>query len=150
MSDLAELYQEVIIDHGRNPRHFAPMENPTCCAHGKNPLCGDEITIFLDIENNIIQKATFQGSGCAICTASASLMLDNLQEKTKKTAMDLFNTFISLLVEDKADNNLLNLGKLAILQGVKSYPMRVKCATLAWHTLKNALDNNLNTATTEK
>lgn len=132
-----ELYQELIIDHGRRPRNFAVTEGANFIKEGFNPLCGDKITLYLKEKNGVIQSATFQGSGCAISIASASLMTEAIKGKTLEQVEKLFNQFHNLLLgkEQIAEN----LGKLAVLSGVAAYPMRVKCATLAWHTLMGAI-----------
>ncbi|MGQ9643768.1 MAG: Fe-S cluster assembly sulfur transfer protein SufU [Ignavibacterium sp.] len=149
--ELRELYQQVILDHNKAPRNFRKIEDATNFAEGYNPLCGDNVTVYLKIdENNIIQDISFQGSGCAISKASASLMTSILKGKTVEEAEKLFNNFHDL-VTDKLDNNphLENLGKLAVFAGVKEFPARVKCASLAWHTMLNALHNKSEKAVTE-
>lgn len=148
MSDLRELYQEVIIDHNRNPRNFHKMPDADRYAEGYNPLCGDQLNLFLKIKDNIIQAASFEGSGCAISTASASLMTEALTGKTVEQAEELFGTIHSLLTKDEAIDED-KLGKLVVLAGVKEFPARVKCATLAWHTLHNALTGQVIAASTE-
>lgn len=145
MSNLQDLYQEVIIDHSRRPRNFCECENATHHAEGFNPLCGDKLTLFLQVKNNVIENACFKGEGCAISTASASLMTEALKGKTVVQAKQLFDRFHHLVT---LDDNVEDLGKLVILAGVREFPMRVKCATLAWHTLQAALDNAA-VATTE-
>lgn len=137
--DLRELYQEVIIEHGSNPRHFCALENPTCTGHGYNPLCGDQITLDLKINNDVISEMGFQGQGCAISMASGSLMCESLTGKTIADAKKAFELFHTLMTTDVALDE--NLGKLAVLSGVREFPARVKCATLAWHTLQDALEN---------
>lgn len=140
-----DLYQELIIDHGTAPRNFAIVENPSYTAEAYNPLCGDQITLFLVIKEQIITKVTFQGHGCAISTASASIMTELLLGKTIIEALELFKDFINILTDNKeaikstTNNNKLPEKLLALL-GVKNYPARVKCATLAWHTLNSALN----------
>ncbi len=148
MSDLLrELYQETIIDHNRNPRNFKVLKHPSHQAHGVNPLCGDDIVLYLTVENDVIKSLAFQGKGCAISTASASLMTELLTGKTIQDAKKLFTQFHDIVtgVESSQDE----LGKLKVLAGVKEFPARVKCATLAWHTLQAALENKANTVTTE-
>lgn len=138
MSDLQALYQEVIIDHSRNPRNFCECKNSNRTADGYNPLCGDKLKIFLIVnEDDVIENACFKGEGCAISTASASLMTDAIKGKTIKEVNKLFNQFHHLVTKD--NNNVEGLGKLEILGGVREFPMRVKCATLPWHTLNAAL-----------
>lgn len=148
MSDLRELYQEVIIDHNRNPRNFCKLEHCTHEAEGFNPLCGDKIKLYININNNIIDKISFEGAGCAISTASASLMTEYLLGKTVKDAEKAFHLFHALMTapESHAEQEI---GKLKVLAGVREYPMRVKCATLAWHALEAALHQDKNPVTTE-
>ncbi|MDF2867229.1 MAG: iron-sulfur cluster assembly scaffold protein SufE2 [Gammaproteobacteria bacterium] len=148
MSDLRELYQEVIIDHNRNPRNFHKMQDANKYAEGYNPLCGDQLNLFLKIAEDVIQEVSFEGSGCAISTASASLMTEALKGKTIQQAEALFNTVHGLLTKDEA-TDWDRLGKLVVLAGVKEFPARVKCATLAWHTLHSALTNQVIAASTE-
>ncbi|MCL5261049.1 MAG: SUF system NifU family Fe-S cluster assembly protein [Gammaproteobacteria bacterium] len=148
MTDINELYQAVIIEHSRHPRNFCVIEHPSSNAEGYNPLCGDKLTLYLNTKNGIIENVCFQGSGCAISMASASLMSEMIKGKTIAETTELFEAFQHLLTtgEKPQDNKL---GKLAVLAGVAQYPMRVKCATLAWHTLKAALTNDPNKVTTE-
>ena len=143
---LQALYQEMIIDHSQHPHHCHTMINATHDADGFNPLCGDSLKLYLRIENNQIIDASFQGQGCAISTASASLLTDAIIGKTCNEALNLFNTFHELMTTGKPDPTL---GKLTVLAGVNAYPMRVKCATLAWHTLQAAIEGNHKPATTE-
>ncbi len=149
MNDLRHLYQDVIIEHGRRPRNFARLENADCFARGKNPLCGDQITVYMNLENDCIKEVKFDGEGCAICLASASLMGEHLTGRTITDAKNLFETFHKLVTEDNCEPEDDSLGKLIILSGVKDYPARVKCATLAWHTLLHALEKDEAIATTE-
>lgn len=149
MSDFHDLYQEVIIDHGRRPRNKAVMDAPSCKAYGKNPLCGDNITVYLKIEHNLIVSASFSGDGCAISTASASLMIERILGKTIDEAQRVFHAFHHMLTVSDAVIDDDELGKLQILAGVQAYPARVKCATLAWHTLMHALEHSDHVATTE-
>jgi nitrogen fixation NifU-like protein len=149
MNDLRDLYQDVIIDHGRRPRNFGKLDNATCQAYGKNPLCGDTIIVYLKLQDNLISEISFDGQGCAICTASASLMTEQLKHKSLDAAKSLFETFHKLITEEGYTVQDESLGKLIILSGVGEYPARVKCATLAWHTLMNALEQNNTIATTE-
>ena len=136
--DLRELYEEVILDHNRNPRNYPKIPVDTnCTAHGYNPLCGDEVQIHIRLADGTIEDIGFEGQGCAIATASASLLTEGLKGKTEEEALDLFNALHDLLIGESDDET--SLGKLAVLAGVKDYPMRVKCATLAWHTLQAAL-----------
>ena len=140
MSDLRELYQEVILDHNRNPRNFGVLENANRDAEGHNPLCGDRVNVYLRVEGDRIEDISFQGSGCAISTASASLMTESLKGKTLQEARELFQGFHELVTTGGAGNeNTERLGKLAVFSGVREYPIRVKCATLAWHAVQAAL-----------
>jgi len=147
MSDLRDLYQEVIIEHGRRPRHFHDLPNASHSAKGNNPLCGDSLVVYLRIEGNKISDVSFEGHGCAISMASASLMTETIIGKTIDDAETLFDVFHDAIVIDKEPD--VELGKLQVLMGVKEFPVRVKCATLAWHTLKNALENKTFVASTE-
>ena len=148
MSDLRELYQELIIDHGRHPRNFSDMKNASVSKEGFNPLCGDRLTLFLNVHNDKIIDASFQGSGCAISVASASLMTEALKGKTIHEAHVLFDAF-HLLVTTGVETNMHLLGKLAVLKGVCEYPSRVKCATLAWHTAIAAIEHKPGNISTE-
>lgn len=150
MSALRELYQEVILDHNKSPRNFRAMEGATRKVEGYNPLCGDHYTVYMLLENGIIKDVSFQGSGCAISKASASLMSSILKGKTKKEAERLFDLFHKVVKgEIDAEGNAETLGKLVALAGVSEFPARVKCASLPWHTAKAALDENDTTVTTE-
>lgn len=147
MSDLRDLYQEVIFDHNRNPRNSRRIEDASHRAEGNNPLCGDQITIFVKLEDNRIEDVAFQAHGCAISTASASLMTQALKGKRVDEAEAMFADF-HRMATGEADASE-RLGKLAVLEGVREYPARVKCATLAWHTLQAALEGSGDTVTTE-
>jgi nitrogen fixation protein NifU and related proteins len=147
-SDLRELYQEVIFDHYRKPRNFHPLEGANHHAHGHNPLCGDQVTVYLKTENGVIADLSFEGSGCAISTASASLMTDALKGKKLAEVEHLFNEFHQMVTEDDGKQHP-ELGKLEVLAGVREFPARVKCATLAWHTLLAALKDQQQPITTE-
>lgn len=148
MTDLRELYQEVIIDHNRNPRNHHAMDCATNCANGFNPLCGDKLTVYMQIDKGIIKDISFLGNGCAISQASASLMTDALLGKSVSEAQQMFETFHTMVTSDvKID--LLDVDKLTVLAGVREFPARVKCATLAWHTMHAALDNDNKTVVTE-
>lgn len=149
MNNCRDLYQDVIIEHGRRPRNFGEMDSPSCYAHGKNPLCGDEITVFMNVQGDTIHDVKFNGNGCAICLASASLMTEHLKGKSLQEAQTLFQTFHQLITQDGFELGDESLGKLVILSGVKDYPARVKCATLAWHTLVNAIERSEQVASTE-
>ena len=147
--DLRDLYQEVIFDHNRNPRNFRVMENADRQVEGFNPLCGDRLTLFLKVQGNKITDASFQGSGCAISTASVSLMTEIVKGKTEAQANTLFTQFHEMTTGKEDDVDLEAIGKLAVLAGVREYPARVKCATLAWHTLDAALKNEASSISTE-
>ena len=147
--DLRDLYQEVIFDHNRNPRNFRAMDNADRKVDGFNPLCGDRLTLFLKMNGDIIEDASFQGSGCAISTASVSLMTEIIKGKTEAEAEALFKTFHEMTTGKAEDIQLEAIGKLAVLAGVREYPARVKCATLAWHTLDAALKNETQAVSTE-
>jgi len=140
MSDLRELYQETILDHGKRPRHFEPMREAHHSADGHNPLCGDRITIYVRVEGDRIERVTFQGNGCAISMASASLMAEALTGRSLAEAERLFAAFHELVAGSGAPDEPVQLGKLHALAGVREFPVRVKCATLAWHTLHAALE----------
>jgi nitrogen fixation NifU-like protein len=143
-----ELYQEIILDHSKRPRNCHPMEDANRKAEGYNPLCGDKLKLFLKVENDVVVDASFVGCGCAISTASASLMTESLKGKSREEALHLLDRFHELLTTDTPISN--DLGKLVVFCGVRDYPARVKCATLAWHTLKSALNGaNHEPVTTE-
>lgn len=146
--ELDDLYQEVILDHGRRPRNFRPLPDATARAEGLNPLCGDHYTVYVKVEGDRIADVSFQGGGCAISKASASLMTGALRGKTVAEAEDTFRRFHAMLVEGDS-RQAQGLGKLAVLSGVCEFPTRVKCASLAWHTLHNALVNEPRPASTE-
>jgi nitrogen fixation protein NifU and related proteins len=139
MSDLRELYQEVILDHNKRPRNFRTIESPSHHAEGYNPLCGDRLNLYVQVSGDTITDVAFEGSGCAISKASASLMTDALKGKTVAEANSLFERF-HRVVTTPPDQPVEDLGKLSVLAGVREFPVRVKCASLAWHTLKAALD----------
>lgn len=139
--DLKELYKDVIVDHNRSPRNFRKIAGATRTQEGFNPLCGDKLMLYLKLDDDRISDLSFEGSGCAISVASASLMSQQLKGKTIAEAEQLFERMHSMLTRDDDDTDLESLGKLAALAGVREYPSRVKCASLCWHTLKNALDH---------
>jgi nitrogen fixation protein NifU and related proteins len=150
MSDLSSLYQEVILDHSKRPRNFRAIEKADHHANGYNPLCGDKVTIFLHMEGERIADISFQGSGCAISTASASILTETLKGKTRAEAETLFEAFHNLVTGKPASSpNAPALGKLAVFSGVSEFPVRVKCASLAWHTLRSALEGSPAVASTE-
>jgi len=149
MSDLRELYQQVILDHNRNPRNFHEMQDATSRIDGYNPLCGDHYTVFLKVDGDTIRDVSFTGSGCAISKASASVMSSTLKGKSKDEAGRLFDTFHRLVTGDRSGLSAADLGRLAAFSGVSEFPARVKCATLAWHTLRNGLEGKEEKVTTE-
>src|SRR5579871_5677967 len=137
---LRDLYQEIIIDHGKQPRNFGKLTTANHCQAGHNPLCGDKLTLYILERNGIVEDVRFEGAGCAISVASASLMTEAVKGKTIAEINNLFSHFHHLVTEGK--NGEEEMGKLAVFSGVAEFPVRVKCATLAWHTLKAALENN--------
>ncbi len=148
MSDLRELYQQVILDHNKNPRNFREMADATSRIEGYNPLCGDHYTVYLKVDGDQIQEVSFTGSGCAISKASASVMSSTVKGKSKEEADNLFDTF-HRLVTGEAGADAGDLGRLAAFSGVSEFPARVKCATLAWHTLRTALEGRDEKVSTE-
>jgi nitrogen fixation NifU-like protein len=149
MTDLRELYQQVILDHNKNPRNFRELQNATKKVEGFNPLCGDHYTVFLQVDGDTIKDVSFTGNGCAISKASASVMSSTVKGKSKEDATRLFETFHKLVTGDTSGLDAADLGRLAAFSGVSEFPARVKCATLAWHTLRTALDGEKDTVTTE-
>lgn len=150
MAELRELYQEVIIDHGRHPRNFGVLPQANCHQEGFNPLCGDKIILHVHTHNNVVEDVRFEGSGCAISMASASLMTECLKGKAKGEIEEVFTLFHQWVTTEKVTNVLQEkLGKLAVLGGVREFPARIKCATLAWHTLKAALAGEKERVSTE-
>jgi nitrogen fixation NifU-like protein len=150
MSDLRDLYQEVILDHGRKPRNFREIENADRNAAGFNPLCGDKVKIFLNCDDETLDEIAFQGSGCAISMASASILTQILKGKSRKEAEEIASRFYAMVTgEPGQEIDAERLGKLAAFAGVCEFPNRVKCATLAWHTLRAALDDNGDAVSTE-
>jgi len=145
--DLQDLYQEVILDHNKRPHNFRAIEDGQK-AEGHNPLCGDRVTVYLRIEDGRVADASFQGSGCAISKASASLMTDTVKGKTLQEVEELFEKFQAMITRTP-DAPIDELGKLSVLAGVRQFPMRVKCASLPWHTLKAAIENPDETVSTE-
>lgn len=143
MNEIQALYQQMILDHNKNPRNFAEMEDPTHSSEGHNPLCGDEVTIYMKIHEGIIEDITFIGSGCAISTSSASIMTTVLKGRTLEEAEQFFNQFHGIVTASMDTHiNSDELGKLAVFTGVREFPARVKCASLAWHTMSNAMRGN--------
>jgi nitrogen fixation NifU-like protein len=149
MSDLRELYQQVILDHNKNPRNFHEMPDATNRVDGYNPLCGDHYTVFLKRDGDTIKEVSFTGSGCAISKASASVMSSTVKGKSKDEADRLFETFHRLVTGDESGLSAADLGRLAAFSGVSEFPARVKCATLAWHTLRSALEGRDDKVSTE-
>ena len=151
MADLRGLYQEVILDHSKKPRNYRVMEGADHQAEGYNPLCGDRVTLYVKLENGRITDLSFQGSGCAISTSSASLLTETLKGKTLDEADEMFEKFHALVTGEVEGGQAgdTSLGKLAVFSGVAEFPLRVKCATLAWHTLRSALKDEKVTVSTE-
>ncbi|MGH7369579.1 MAG: Fe-S cluster assembly sulfur transfer protein SufU [Candidatus Methylomirabilaceae bacterium] len=150
MSDLRELYQEVILDHNRRPRNFQKLEGANRTAEGYNPLCGDQITVYARLDDGVISDISFLGSGCAISKASASMMTATLKGKTAAEAEAVFETFHKMVTADLSRTfDPLEMGKLAAFAGVREFPVRVKCATLPWHTLRAALEGKREPVSTE-
>ncbi len=149
MSDLRELYQQVILDHNKNPRNFRELPDARR-VEGFNPLCGDHYTVFLQVDDHdVVRDVSFTGSGCAISKASASVMSSTVKGKSKEEVGRLFETFHRLVTGDTSGVDSTELGRLAAFSGVSEFPARVKCATLAWHTLRTALDGHTESVTTE-
>ncbi len=146
---LNELYQNVILEHNRSPRNYRPMDDNDRKAEGHNPLCGDQLTVWVRLDHDIIQDASFQGSGCAISKASASLMTSAVKGRTRREAEELFGRFHRLVTGRLDPAEAETLGKLAVFSGVSEFPVRVKCASLSWYTLKAALDAPGHTVSTE-
>lgn len=150
MADLRDLYQDVILEHSKAPRNFRELANANHKAEGFNPLCGDHFTVYLDLEGDAIRDISFQGSGCAISKASASMMTQSLKGKTKADAEKLFSRFHGMVTgHDPSNSEQAELGKLTVFSGVSEFPVRVKCATLAWHTLQAALEGKQDPISTE-
>lgn len=149
MTEVRELYQELILDHCKHPRNYGRLPNPDRCATGHNPLCGDKLVLTLSIEDDVVKEARFEGEGCAISTASASLMSELIVGKTTDEVNALFTRFHKMVTSKDGADDFSGLDKLAVFSGVRDYPLRVKCATLAWHSLKAALARDSDTVTTE-
>ena len=148
-SDLQDLYQEVVLDHGKRPRNFREVEGANHRAQGFNPLCGDQLSVTLKLDGDVIRDVGFQGQGCAISRASASLMTGAVKDMTRQQAEALFEQVHKLVTEGPAQVDLEAMGKLAVLSGVSEFPARVKCASLAWHTLRAALHGEAEPVSTE-
>jgi len=144
--DLSDLYQQVILDHCKQPRNFRELPTPTCSAQGHNPLCGDQLKLFLAMDGEVIKDISFVGSGCCISKASASLLTENVKGKTRGEVQKMFDLVHDLVTTGKANGNL---GKLAVFAGVHKFPARVKCAILAWHAVMAALKGDQQPVTTE-
>ncbi|GAB4357650.1 MAG: SUF system NifU family Fe-S cluster assembly protein [Immundisolibacter sp.] len=150
MSELRELYQELIVDHNKNPRNYGVLADANRHAEGYNPLCGDKVTVYLHVDGDRVRDVSFEGAGCAISIASASLMTQAVKGKTVAEAEALFGDFHAMVTgADQREETANRLGKLAVLAGVREFPSRVKCATLAWHTLHNAACGEASPARTE-
>ena len=149
MSDLRELYQDLIKDHSKKPRNFRVLESNARKVEGYNPLCGDRFTVYLEMDGDVVKDVSFQGTGCAISTASASMMTQALKGKKHAEAEELFQRFHHLLTGEVTTEEEAELGKLAVFSGVRKFPVRVKCATLAWHTVHAALEGEQKTISTE-
>lgn len=148
MAELRDLYQEVILEHSKAPRNFRRLDEGQH-AEGFNPLCGDRFTVFLKLENDVVTDVSFQGSGCAISKASASMMTQAVKGRSKEEAERLFEVFHKLVTTGESNGDRAELGKLEVFSGVSEFPVRVKCATLAWHTLKAALEGQQQSVSTE-
>jgi nitrogen fixation protein NifU and related proteins len=148
-SELQDLYQEVVLDHGKRPRNFREVQGANHRAQGHNPLCGDQITVTVKVEGGVIRDIGFQGQGCAISRASASLMTGAVKDRTREEAERLFEQVHKLVTEGPAEVDTEVLGKLTVLSGVSEFPARVKCASLAWHTLRAALRGEAEPISTE-
>ena len=149
MNDLRDLYQEVILDHNRRPHNFGELDGADRHADGHNPLCGDRLAVYVNLDGETIADVSFLGSGCAISKASASLMTDAVKGRTLGEARRLFEQFLALVTDDSAALDETRLGKLAVFAGVREYPTRVKCASLAWHTLRAAVEDRHEVVSTE-
>lgn len=149
MSDLRELYQQVILDHNKSPRNFKKLESANRTAEGYNPLCGDHYTLFVEMDGEVIRDLGFQGSGCAISKASASIMSSTLKGKTKGEAESLFDQFHRMVMGEIDSAEAEKMGRLAAFSGIRDFPTRIKCASLAWHTMNSILEGSESVVTTE-
>jgi nitrogen fixation NifU-like protein len=149
VTEFQDLYQQVILDHNQRPRNFRALDGPVRRTEGHNPLCGDRLTLFVDVQEGRVRDVGFIGAGCAISKASASLMTEAVKGKTREEAEALFRVFHGLVTGEKVSADDPRLGKLVVFAGVRDYPVRVKCATLAWHTLHAALEDRHETVSTE-
>ena len=149
MAELRDLYQEVILEHAKAPRNYRALGEPAAKAEGYNPLCGDRCTVFINQKDGVIQDIAFQGNGCAISKASASMMTQTLKGKTLQEAEEMFKSFHGMVTGQKREGEGADVGKLKVFAGVSEFPARVKCAMLAWHTMHNALQGEQEVVTTE-
>lgn len=149
MTDLSDLYQEVILDHNKKPRNKGEIENPTGVAEGHNPLCGDQIKLTVLVKDGLVEEVRFTGCGCAISTASASIMTEAVKGKKLEEVESLFHKFHDMVTEETDKSSFDEMDSLSVFSGVREYPARVKCATLAWHTLREALEGGKKVASTE-
>ena len=149
MSGLSDLYQEILLEHNSKPRNFRKLEDASFTAEGYNPLCGDQITLYLKLVDDVVEDVGFQGVGCAISRASASMMTQSIKGKSLDEANDIFNAFHEMITHPDIEPDYDTLGDLETLAGVNEYPTRIKCAVLAWHTMRSALSNDGQTVTTE-
>jgi nitrogen fixation NifU-like protein len=149
MSGLNELYQEILLEHNSKPRNFRQLEEPSQTAEGYNPLCGDQITLYLKVVDDVITDVGFQGTGCAISRASASMMTQSIKGQSVEKADEIFQAFHHMVTEPGSELDYDTLGDLETLAGVNEYPTRIKCAVLAWHTMRSALDDDGANVTTE-
>ena len=150
MAELRDMYQEVVLEHAKSPRNHRALESPSNRAEGYNPLCGDRCSVFINTKDGVIDEITFEGSGCAISRASASMMTQSLKGKTLQQAEAMFRGFHDLVTGQNRDGSQADIGKLKVFAGVSEFPARVKCATLAWHTLQAALHGDAAPVTTEE
>jgi nitrogen fixation NifU-like protein len=149
MTDLQDLYQELILDHGRRPRNFGKLDDANKTAEGYNPLCGDKIRVYVRVGDDVVEEIKFEGAGCAISTASASIMTNSLKGKTRAESEQLFKAFHDLVTGQQPGPDTPELGKLEVFSGVSEFPTRVKCATLSWHTFRAALNEKDEVVSTE-
>jgi nitrogen fixation NifU-like protein len=149
MAELRDLYQEVILEHAKAPRNYRALDESAAKAEGFNPLCGDRCTVFINTQGGVIQDISFQGNGCAISKASASMMTQTLKGKTLEQAEEMFKSFHGMVTGHQPESESADIGKLKVFAGVSEFPARVKCATLAWHTLEAALHGDQKRITTE-
>jgi nitrogen fixation NifU-like protein len=149
VTDLQDLYQELILDHGSRPRNLKKLANANHTAEGYNPLCGDKVKVYVNLDGEVVKDISFEGAGCAISTASASIMTETLKGKTRAEADALFEMFHDLVTGQERKLDSPELGKLAVFSGVSEFPMRVKCATLSWHTLRAEIKGKVEVVSTE-